>query len=130
MGFRNVFRHRRCRNDVLKSEKEVTLFVCEEDDVENVQDNHNDAVKALQGRDNRAPVEDERTARMIDKVVQEKITRDAFGEEVTERVIRMRILEVDVKRSGDRDDLGMLPEDERPEHYLIERSGGADDEQV
>jgi hypothetical protein len=69
----------------------------------------------------RAPVEDSKIARVVDREVDERVFKDAFGAEVTERHIRMRILEVESKRGGAHEDLAALPDEAIIENFLAER---------
>ncbi len=66
----------------------------------------------------RAPIEDSRIARVIDREEQVETTKDAFGEEVTRRFIRTRIREVESKRGGDSQDLAGLDDDGYVDRFL------------
>lgn len=69
-----------------------------------------------------APVDDTRTARIIDREEQIETIRDAFGEEITKRFIRQRIFEIETKRAGDHNDLAALDDDTMVERFIEHRT--------
>jgi len=69
----------------------------------------------------KAPVDDTRTARIIEREEQVEILKDPFGQEVTRKFIRSRIMEVESARVGAHEDLAALPDDQTVEGLLAER---------
>jgi hypothetical protein len=80
-------------------------------------------------RKGRAPVDVERTARIIDREEQVETIKDAFGEEVTRRFIRQRIMEVEAKRGGDSNDLAALDDDGMVDRFLDQRGQSGSSQQ-
>ncbi len=71
-----------------------------------------------------APVDVQRTARVIDREEQVESVRDAFGEERTRRFIRQRIYEVESKKGGDARDLSAVDDDSLVERFVGRLSSG------
>lgn len=69
-------------------------------------------------RRGKAPVEDSRVARIIDREEQIETVKDAFGEEVTRRYIKQRILEVESTRAGEHNDVAALEDDSMIDRFL------------
>ena len=71
-----------------------------------------------ENRSTRAPADLGRVARVINREVQEEVTKDAFGAEVTHRLIKMQILEVESKKQGAWEDLAAVEEDNFAKDFL------------
>lgn len=65
-----------------------------------------------------APVDDVRTARVIEREEQVEQVTDVWGAQITRRLIRSRILEVECKRAGDHNDIARLEDDAMVERFL------------
>ena len=67
-----------------------------------------------------APADLGRVVRVIKRDVQEEVTKDAFGAEITRRQIRTEILEVETKKQGAIEDLAAAREDQFAKDFLDE----------
>lgn len=58
----------------------------------------------------RMPVEEKKTMRIIDREEQVETVTDPFGQEMTRRIIKQRIIEVQADRTAAPEDLPSLPD--------------------